>query len=312
MTLQLARDAALERKPLTYEDMASSKPFLFTIGPNKREFTMPSVLVAAQSPALERLVNGEFKEAQDQHSHLQDIDEETFVRFIEYAYTGKYGDTNDDDGLKEAKLLSLIGAFSEDEIEVAAEPEPEPEPVRSVWSPQPTKKKKCVRCGCHRPTEIPPEPRIPPQIPSSPTLFQPLGEKFRDRVSALAVEEKAPRIAHRQGSSAANSFLAHARVFVFADYWGITRLGGLSLQALGEELKVASIGLSVVRDRVVELIEYCFEDAKPEELVKLVMQYASFKLPHLWVSEKFRGIFEDNKELSVGLVESIVQAAGSG
>ncbi|KAK0627890.1 hypothetical protein B0T14DRAFT_563656 [Immersiella caudata] len=49
-------------KTITYEEIASSKPSVFIIGPKKREFTLASVLVANQFPGFKRLVNGSFKE----------------------------------------------------------------------------------------------------------------------------------------------------------------------------------------------------------------------------------------------------------
>ncbi|KAK0645424.1 hypothetical protein B0T16DRAFT_492583 [Cercophora newfieldiana] len=87
-----AKQAAGEPpQTLTFEDIASSKPFRFTVGPQKREFTIHPALVANQSLALERLVNGNFKEAQECHSELESVDEETFIYFIQFAYTGSYG-----------------------------------------------------------------------------------------------------------------------------------------------------------------------------------------------------------------------------
>ncbi|KAK0710608.1 hypothetical protein B0H67DRAFT_539437 [Lasiosphaeris hirsuta] len=70
--------------------MISSKAYKFTIGPNKREFVMHSALVAAQSRAFNQLVHGGFKEAEELHTELKSVSEETFVLFSQYAYTGDY------------------------------------------------------------------------------------------------------------------------------------------------------------------------------------------------------------------------------
>ncbi|KAK1749604.1 hypothetical protein QBC47DRAFT_271518, partial [Echria macrotheca] len=54
------------------------------------QFNLPSALVAAQSPAFDRLINGECKEAEDYKAELDNIEEETLIYFVRFAYTGKY------------------------------------------------------------------------------------------------------------------------------------------------------------------------------------------------------------------------------
>lgn len=145
---------------------------------------------------------------------------------------------------------------------------------------------------------------------STAIVFQALGEKFMKKIATLTVDDSPETIRTMQlgGTPTLNPFLTHARVFVFADYWGITMLRDISLERLGKALKDASVNTRVVRDRVVALVDYCYEDARPEELVSLVKMYAAFKLPQLWESGKFREIFGDNKELSVSLVGTVVES----
>lgn len=68
----------------------SSKPFEFVVGPNKRVFTIHSALVASLSPVLERLVNGDMLEAKTGSVVWEHVDEQTFVRFSQYAYMKTY------------------------------------------------------------------------------------------------------------------------------------------------------------------------------------------------------------------------------
>lgn len=70
--------------------IASSVPFRFLVGPNQREFTIHSALLSHQSPVLDKLVNGGFAEAAEKCVKWDSVDEDTFVRFWQYAYTGKY------------------------------------------------------------------------------------------------------------------------------------------------------------------------------------------------------------------------------
>ena len=71
-------------------DGAPPSPFLFSVGPEKKEFTVHSALVAQQSPTLAALVNYGMKESLEGYASLPQHDVETFVRFIEYTYTGDF------------------------------------------------------------------------------------------------------------------------------------------------------------------------------------------------------------------------------
>lgn len=54
--------------------------------------TIHSALAASQSTALDKLINGNFKEAGDGKAVLEAVDEQKFVRFCEFAYTADYGE----------------------------------------------------------------------------------------------------------------------------------------------------------------------------------------------------------------------------
>ncbi|KAG6153124.1 hypothetical protein E4U37_003206 [Claviceps purpurea] len=68
----------------------SSKAFEFLVGPEKKPFIIHSELVASLSPVLERLVKGELKEAQKGSVVWEHVDEQTFIRFSQYAYMRTY------------------------------------------------------------------------------------------------------------------------------------------------------------------------------------------------------------------------------
>jgi hypothetical protein len=51
---------------------------------------MHSALVSSQCPALDRLVNSQFKEAKEFHAVMESVNEDTIVIFTQYAYTGDY------------------------------------------------------------------------------------------------------------------------------------------------------------------------------------------------------------------------------
>lgn len=67
-----------------------SKMFKFSIGVNKKKYPIHGAAIARLSKPLDRLMNGPHKEAQELHVEWPDIDEETFVRFTQWAYTETY------------------------------------------------------------------------------------------------------------------------------------------------------------------------------------------------------------------------------
>ncbi|KAG6131849.1 hypothetical protein E4U12_003441 [Claviceps purpurea] len=68
----------------------SSKAFEFLVGPEKKPFIIHSELVASLSPVLERLVKGNMEEAQKGSVVWEHVDEQTFIRFSQYAYMRTY------------------------------------------------------------------------------------------------------------------------------------------------------------------------------------------------------------------------------
>lgn len=69
---------------------ANSQPFKFIVGPRKLEFMIHSALIAKQSPKLYALVNIGMKESVEQCVHWEEEDPETFMRFGDFVYSGKY------------------------------------------------------------------------------------------------------------------------------------------------------------------------------------------------------------------------------
>lgn len=63
--------------------------FDFVIGPGHNIFQVHAKLVANQSQTLCQMVSGNMKEALERKSApLEDVSPETFVRVVEYMYTG--------------------------------------------------------------------------------------------------------------------------------------------------------------------------------------------------------------------------------
>ena len=69
-----------------------SDTFDFLVGSEGNRYTLHRKLVAHHSEPLNVLINGSMSEAKQNFAVLKDVDEDTFVRFCQYAYTGAYDD----------------------------------------------------------------------------------------------------------------------------------------------------------------------------------------------------------------------------
>ncbi|KAL1611407.1 hypothetical protein SLS59_000126 [Nothophoma quercina] len=73
---------------VSFEEVTQSDLFTFHVG--DKSFIAHSKAVAATSSVFERLVNGGMSESESRSAELKDVDPETFVRFLEYAYRRDY------------------------------------------------------------------------------------------------------------------------------------------------------------------------------------------------------------------------------
>jgi hypothetical protein len=69
----------------------SSNQFVFVVGEGQAEFSAHAAVISKQSKALEVLINGPMAaEASDGKAILEDIQEDPFIRFCPFMYTGNY------------------------------------------------------------------------------------------------------------------------------------------------------------------------------------------------------------------------------
>lgn len=64
--------------------------FTFVIGPNGKEYRVHRTAISKLSKPLGVLINGEMREAKEKCVKWPDVDEKTFVRFTQWAYTETY------------------------------------------------------------------------------------------------------------------------------------------------------------------------------------------------------------------------------
>ena len=77
-------------KLILWTSVFRSKQFVFVVGENQAAFTVHAAIIAKQSKALDVLINGSMGEAFEGKAIFEDIEEDTFIRFCQFAYTGDY------------------------------------------------------------------------------------------------------------------------------------------------------------------------------------------------------------------------------
>ncbi|QYT00954.1 BTB domain-containing protein [Trichoderma simmonsii] len=272
--------------------IASSVPFRFLVGPHEREFTIHSALFICQSPVFERLANGSFTEAAEKCVKWASVDEDTFLRFWQYTYTGNYAAA--------APVSVAIESKSEDIPERPLIPSP-PQ-IQPPIQPLPFS-------GLFDSGRPPPTRHVPPEELKRKALWAAFLIKRSSDPVAPSYTPGSVRFPGATKNHAnedyTNTFLSHARLFTFAECYGITALMTHSLDELHGTLERFTLHKERVDD-VVALVDYCYENMAPEPLRDLVTLYAACKINKLWKSEKFCALVEAHSDLSMALLGLMV------
>lgn len=254
---------------------------------------MHSALVMTQSPALDRLVNGKFKEARDFYAELESVNEETFILFAQYAYTGDY-ESEMCKKLPEAPREEARSSITEDygietaPICVEAVPDHPVESTQSLDSWGFTSKKKCSKCR-----------RSYEEVT---TRRDKLWREFKNACSA---DFPARKDWPGGKSCTDNVFLSHARLYIFADYYGISGLIDSSFHKLGKALMDIELDGDRV-ENVIDVLQYCYDELAPPKLRSFLVLYAACKIETLWKSTRFRELLARRSELSTALIGAMI------
>ncbi|KAG6002198.1 hypothetical protein E4U21_003329 [Claviceps maximensis] len=291
----------------------SSKPFEFLVGPEKKVFTIHSALVACQSAVLAQLINGDMKEATEGSVVWEHVDEQTFIRFSQYAYMGIYrypsfrpgppdkadcGNAVDNPQTNDGAVFVDVWSF----------------PTKKSSQSKMKKKKKSSESrirgyceACDEPiTEPEPEPE-PEQVIRYKEKGKGLWASFEKQLSStepyMVMRQALPRDDGEDND--AELLLCHARLYVFADCYDITPLMRLSLCTLHHVLVKVPQSDDMTR-MVVKLLRYCYENDMPDALKDVVVGYAACRVEHLWKSEDFQLLMCDHGNLGVALVGALL------
>ncbi|UKZ96852.1 uncharacterized protein TrAFT101_011629 [Trichoderma asperellum] len=259
---------------MPYKDITSSPPFTFVVGPDEKEHTIHSALVAHQSEALNALINGGMKESIERRVIWKEISEEVFIDFSQYVYTGDY------DGAKPSKR-EVPGRVAPLRVSPIGD---------ACWIPPHLRKKGKSESSIWTKKRL-------------------LWHKFQ-ALDPLPSQDSAPSLGSSAICDYTDVFLSHARMYVFADYYGIDPLQILALHKLLRALILFDDQGGSCGD-IIQLVRYSFEQTvdkwdQDDELRSLVCLYAACQVEDLWKDTEFKDIMKTLPDFSTGLITAML------
>jgi hypothetical protein len=286
-------------------------------------------------------------EAREKCAFLEDIDEDTFMRFIEYLYTDDYSVPDPEIVLKQSNIASEdrtketdseigptaqpSGVNGQEQTELAAVEE------WSFSSKKDKKKNKKTSKGnlWREELETLPEPLPEPSVAvpeSEPESYQQDGfgytsygkaqsrrqykkdqlwSAFKEKASVRHREPWEPRQNKESNESYTHVFLCHAHLYVFSDRYGIEPLQQLTRQ----KLRLTLSRFSLFKDRVpdvVELVKYIYKhtmdhDQGIDRMRSLVIDYVVCHLEVIAEDDNFKQMLQEPGALAKDLLLKLLQ-----
>jgi hypothetical protein len=255
----------------------SSKPFEFIVGPEETPCYIHVALVAHFSRTLETLVTGAMKEAKHGTAKLTDIESSTFIRFIEFAYTGSYS------------VLAMT-EYCEEQNAILDASDP-----WDVSSPSNNYKKNKKTRRSSSAWASPDRPR------SQFGLYQDdeEGQMWQSFKQAAVIEQgwRFPKNPTDDTVEFSSTFLAHAQLYVFGDRYDVQPLRDIALRKLRCQLSIFTLHTKRISD-VVDLLKYTYENTNDQHqgrdaLRDLITDYVVCHIVVIGKDSRFLELLED-------------------
>jgi hypothetical protein len=149
---------------------------------------------------------------------------------------------------------------------------------------------------------------------SSEGSLTPFPERFQSALH-LALADKHPKgtiASHKTPLSEVATcysygdiFLSHARIFVFADCYGIHDLKHKALNNLHQAL----VTKNAQSEDVMQIFEYCIDTTLPESLRDVILAYVACKASGLWLNTRFQELLQRDSGMVYDLLDLIMKVA---
>ena len=265
----------------------ASAPFKFIIDGNP--LYIHAELVSQNSKPLDRMINGYMSEAQEGFAVIKDVDEGTFVRFIEWAYNGYYG-------AGKFKIDSPIPDSACLGEEMAGESYPEAAADIVDEAPEDVMHYTPSLDNSTQQEEEGIEVHSIDENASLPSR-QRLKKLFIDRqpiVRQQAISICPPRPNQASNEDYTEVILSHARVYVFAEKYDIEKLKALALDELHGTLQNFDLYPERTGD-IIALLRYVYANTgEPvdgvEDMRTVLKDYVGFEMDILMKNNDFRDL----------------------
>ncbi|EHK23802.1 uncharacterized protein TRIVIDRAFT_179232 [Trichoderma virens Gv29-8] len=223
------------------------------------------------------------KEATERQAIWEEIDEETFVRFSQYVYTGNYDEA--EPKKREAELVTPC-------------PTEHDKAVLTEWNTMPPHLNHMLlrQKGAGKP---------PVPIKKKDTLWN----KFQ-KLHPLPTAPSPSLRPNGPDDDYNDVLLRHARIYTFADYYGIEALQTLALHKLRQALIQFKLHAGGCGD-IARFVRYCFNETvdrgeQADPLRSLVCLYAACKVEELWNVAEFQDLMITLPEFPAGLITAML------
>ncbi|KAI1638676.1 hypothetical protein F4809DRAFT_240424 [Biscogniauxia mediterranea] len=279
---------------IEYKQIMASRPFRIIVGADKKEFMIHADLLSNLSKPLGALVNNQMKESNTGVAEWPEVEEETFVRFCQFAYTGGYDEP----------IPEMLPKAKDEPREKVSGPSYDAKKAEDIFVTGPGYKIDDFfsdSLAYSKKTKKSRETTPPPRARNSDRTWS----QFKSL--SYAVPAKPNEDPKPPPVPLSEVLLSHARLYVLADYYDIQNLMTLSLQKLHRLLASADPGTSWA-DAVVKLVAYSYPNTADhgDELRTLLTKYIACKIELLWDKPGFRDLLAGYGELSAAVIGHMI------
>ena len=268
-------------------------------------------------------------EAQKGFAIIEDVGDDTFVRFIQWAYNGYYDaakyvldleSPNSSDNEKNDTTVFVnepatfpfdlsVGPEAEPAVEPAAEwfvedeAGPAAEPLTNSWGNFSSKKKRSKRRE-KASWEFPVPYADASTTPSSKQYLKESFIKRKETVRKYSISLPQPRENQAPNEDYTEVFLSHARLYVFAEKYEIQPLKALALEELQAMLAIFNLHNERTGD-IITLLRYVYKNTGEstegvEDMRTLMTHYIGYEMDTLMKDDGFRDLMIKDRGALLG------------
>ncbi|PSR93937.1 hypothetical protein BD289DRAFT_364206, partial [Coniella lustricola] len=267
----------------------NSKIYTFAVGPNKKTFSIHGEALAGLSKPLDTLLNGPHQEAQELHVNWPEVDEEIFVRFIEWAYAKTYVTEDPTIFLDHSDIPSFDGVVK----------------VQST-TPVAFYGQVCGVCGSAL-----------SDCPYCSLVMREAGPSPRARLIARFLDSNGdhypasvPAFVPRQNTESCEDysgvFMCHAKLYVVGDIYDIPELCQLSLHRLHATLSCFELFPGRCDDIAV-VAKYLLANTREDDKIREMMAlFYACQAEHVCNNDTFRSLLAEEPDFAAQVFSYVV------